>query len=132
MATTIQGWIQIKCPNLFADTNLNTWIEGAVLHIDPECYGDKYNLAVALRASHDYTISQNQQGSGSGSSGSITSKREGDQAVTFANNASNISGDDYLKLTNYGLELISIQRGTIARIRNTGDNRDVTVLCCIT
>lgn len=130
MSLTIDQNIEIKCSSLFSDANKAKWVTNAQLSIDITCYGTKYNLAVALRACHDYTLATIQQGSGSGASGSIISKREGDQSVAFSNNASNISGDDYLKLTNYGLELLSIQKGTISRIDRTGNTDDAVVICC--
>lgn len=128
MANTIDQNIEINCPNLFSDANKSRWVTNAQLSIDADCYGDKYTLAVALRACHDYTLAAIQKGIGSGSSGAISSKREGDQAVSFASNASQ-TGDAYLNMTSFGRELLSIQKGTISRISNTGNDADVTICC---
>lgn len=120
MAYTTEQYIQVKYPNLYSDSNLAVYIEAAQLTIKSDAYGTKYNYAVALKACHDYSVAQIQAGIGTGSSGNITSKREGDLAVSFANNAANMTGDDYLKLTNYGLELLSLQKGQLTRMAVTG------------
>jgi hypothetical protein len=127
MSATIDKYIEVKCNALFTDANKQTWVDAAMLSIDQDCYGDKYNLAVALRACHDFTMSTLQQGAGSGGSGNLTSKREGDQAITFANNT-NMDDDLYLQGTSYGRELLSIQKGTIGRISNTGCAD--AIICC--
>jgi hypothetical protein len=131
MSNTVDQNIQIKCPDLYSDANKQLWINNAILSTDADCYGDKYTLAVALRACHDYTMSTLAQGAGSGSAGPVISKREGDLSITFANNSSNYSsGDDYLSQTPYGRELLSIQKGTLPRISSTGNTAEVSI-CCI-
>lgn len=128
MSYSITQWISIRCPDLASDSNLTQWIDGAKLHYDQSCYGTKYNLIVALRACHDYTVSQTQQNIGSsGGSGTVISKREGDQSITFGNNSSssNAIGDDYLKLTNYGIEILAIKRGTILGLGVTDSNTTI-------
>jgi hypothetical protein len=120
MSYTTEQYIQTKCPNLYSDSNLAVYIDVAKLTIKSESFGTKYNYAVALKACHDYSIAQMQQGIGAGTSGTISSKREGDLAVTFGNNLSNITGDDYLKLTNYGIELLALQKGQLTRFDVVG------------
>jgi hypothetical protein len=120
MSYTTEQYIQVKCPNLYSDSNLSVYIDAAKLTIKSENYGTKYNYAVALKACHDYSIAQIQQGIGTGSSGTISSKKEGDLSVNFENNLSNITGDDYLKLTNYGIELLALQNGQLIRFDVVG------------
>lgn len=117
--SSIQQYIAVKCPDLYADANMNVYIESAQLTIDSEAYGTKYNYAVALRACHDYTITTQQNTVGGG--GQILSKKEKNLAVTYSNSSTSVkSGDEYLKLTNFGLELLSIQKGTLNRFGITG------------
>ncbi len=132
MSATVDQLIAIKCPLLSADANKATWVETAQLSIDADCYGNKYNLAVALRACHDYTVSKIEQGAGAGAAGGIVSKREGDQSISFANNIGIDSSDAYLSLTAYGKELISIRNGSVARMGYTGcvEGHETVTFCC--
>ena len=131
MTLSIDQNIQIKCIALYNDANKQLWIDNAELSLTESCYGDKYTLVVALRACHDYTMSPSNGGT-AGASGAITSKREGDQAVTFSNNSSKYStGDDYLSQTAYGRELLSIQKGTLPRLCVTGNRDETTNICCL-
>jgi len=132
MSYTIDQWIAIKCSDLDSDSDKQQWIDGAKLHINQDSYGSKYNICVALRACHDFTVKQQQQDRiSSGAAGPITSKREGDLSINFANNSSKSDIEAYLGLTTYGLELLSIQKGTLSRFGVTGDDNDTIIpICC--
>jgi len=121
MSYSILQWIEIKCPTLYTDSNVQQWIDGAKLLYDENCYDDVYNLVVALRACHDYTVTNNQNNLGG--TGQISSKREGDQAISFSNNM-DMNSDQYLQLTSYGKQIISIKRARILGISATGTNAD--------
>lgn len=62
-------------------------------------------MAVALRAAHMYCLDQDVSRSG-GAAGAVTSKREGDLAVTFSKDSQATSDSDAdLDQTNYGRRL---------------------------
>lgn len=131
MSLTISQIFDIKAPQFATDAQKNDYIELAELHYDQNCYNEKYNLVVALRAAHDMTIRDLQGGAGSGSSGDVTSKREGDQAISFSSTISNMdsNSDTYLGLTRYGLEILSIKRGTIIGMGVSGKDETLNDIC---
>lgn len=123
MSYSISVTLDKEAPQFASDTDKAYYIAQAQLLYDSDCYTDQYNLVVALQAAHDMTIRDLQQGAGSGSSGNVTSKREGDQAISFGSSgSSNTNSDNYLNLTRYGQKIIHIKRSTILGLRASGSN----------
>ena len=118
---SVEQYIQAVAPALMQDPSLNVFIEMAKERTDREFYGVKYNHAVALMAAHiAFLLGSGTLGAGSGnadggSTGSITSKREGDLSVSYGSGAVSASagnlGDAELSQTRWGLMLISLRKG---------------------
>ena len=118
---SIEQYIQAVAPALLQDPSLDVFIEMAKERTDRAFYGVKYNHAVALMAAHiAFLLGAGTLGAGSGnaeggSTGSITSKREGDLSVSYGAGAVSASagnlGDAELSQTRWGLMLISLRTG---------------------
>ena len=117
---TVEQYIQAVAPALMQDPSLDVFIEMAKERTDRGFYGVKYNHAVALMAAHiAFRLGAGTLGAGSGSSeggstGSVTSKREGDLSVSFGTGAASAVvgiGDADLAQTRWGLMLISLRKG---------------------
>jgi hypothetical protein len=74
------------------------------------------NYAIALVMMHWLTL-QSQSGTGNAQSGVITSKREGDLAISYAHNTSNNS-NGYWGQTSYGQEYLQLKRSCFMTVRN--------------
>lgn len=118
---SIEQYIQAVAPALLQDPSLDVFIEMAKERTDREFYGVKYNHAVALMAAHiAFLLGAGTLGAGSGnaeggSTGSITSKREGDLSVSYGAGAVSASagnlGDAELAQTRFGLMLLALRKG---------------------
>lgn len=117
---TIQQYIQAVAPALMQDPSLAVYIEMAEERTQRQFYGPKYNQAVALMAAHiAFRLGAGTMGAGSGSSeggstGSISSKREGDLAVSYGSGAvTSVAGlgDTDLSQSRWGLMLIALRKG---------------------
>lgn len=109
-------------PQFDTDPKRQDHLDLASLRTNSRCFGNKYNLAIALRAAHTLTLLQNaQSGLSAGGSGSIKSKKEGDLSVTFGGSSdTGVKGD--LGQTSYGVELQSLIDSCIISTRLTGVN----------
>lgn len=118
---SIDQYLSAVAPALATDENKAVYIEMAKERTDRAFYGVKYNHAVALMAAHiAFLLGAGTLGAGSGnaeggSTGSITSKREGDLSVSYGAGAVSASsgnlGDAELSQTRWGLMLISLRKG---------------------
>ena len=118
---SIEQYIQAVAPALLQDPSLDVFIEMAKERTDRGFYGVKYNHAVALMAAHiAFLLGAGTLGAGSGnaeggSTGSITSKREGDLSVSYGAGAVSASagnlGDAELSQTRWGLMLLALRKG---------------------
>jgi hypothetical protein len=117
---TIQQYIQAVAPALMQDPSLAVYIEMAEERTQRQFYGPKYNQAVALMAAHiGFMLGAGTMGAGSGSqeggsTGSITSKREGDLAISFGSGATTSTaaiGDTDLAQSRWGLMLLALRKG---------------------
>ena len=98
------------------DPDANNFIDLATLRTSQSKFGNKYNLAVALRAAHMITLRDRTGGDG----GTITSKSEGSLSVSYSAPA-RASGDTDLMLTHFGQQLKGLIRGTIVSPTVTGE-----------
>ncbi len=107
-------------PQFDSDPNRNSHLQLAVKRTNSVCFGENYNYAIALRAAHTLTVTQTAQASG-GAGGSITSKREGDLAITFSTPSSSSGGScDDLCSTSYGRELKGLIAGNLPAVSVCG------------
>lgn len=94
----------------FADVPDKT-VEGKMLlasvYIDKECYGDAYNLAVAMMTAHLMALPGGVNGGYSTSAGKITSMKEGDLSLSYGALSSDTS---WLGQSTYGQMLDQLQR----------------------
>lgn len=120
---TIDQYLAAIAPALAADENKSVYIEMATERTNFQFYGEKSNQAVALMAAHLaflFTSAAGSLGAGSGSAeggttGTITSKREGDLAVTYGSGAASSAiknaSDADLAQTRFGLQLLALRKG---------------------
>ena len=120
---TIDQYLAAIAPSIATDASKDVYIEMATERTNRCFYGDKYNQAVALRAAHIaflLTANAGSMGAGSGSAeggsvGTITSKREGDLAVSYGTSAIGSSAgsvtDAELAQTRFGLMLLALRKG---------------------
>lgn len=120
---TIEQYLKAVAPAFAADESASVYIEMAVERTNREFYGEKYNQAVALLAAHIaflLTGTAGSMGAGSGSSeggstGTMTSKREGDLSVTYGTSGVAASAgsvtDAELSQTRWGLMLLALRKG---------------------
>lgn len=115
MALSTLDILQVICPSLYANANRDVWISIAAEETSVDYYGVFYNKAVALRAAHLFTVnSVNTDTEG----GQVTSKREGDLAVSYATR--NDVGSSDLSLTKYGVQLLALRRSANLPIMSLG------------
>lgn len=112
-------------PDYAADPDKATYLELAALQVSRCTFGTSYNLALALQAAHDITVSKSGSFSG-GAGGGIVSKSEGDLSVSYRSPSGRGSAD-YLSLTPYGLRLMNLAKGKTLAMGVTGS--DATLFC---
>lgn len=96
--------LSIIAPQFDSEATRQGHIDLAEASTNSTYFGAQRSWAVALRAAHSLTISTDT--ARNGASGPVTSKKEGDLAVSFG--ASKSSGSGYLQLTAYGQELAAL------------------------
>jgi hypothetical protein len=101
--------------------NRNEFIALAELRVNRCWFGEKADLAVAYMAAHLITLDGENSIRSNGEAGSITSKREGDLAISFSSTSVAGDGED-LNLTHYGVQYQSLASGSGLAIGVTGGN----------
>jgi hypothetical protein len=96
-AKSIMDILTIDDPTFatISDVDKNTIISIAQLQVDETIFEDKYDYAVALLSAHILSMSR---GFRDGSSGAVSSKKEGELSVNFGTNG----GGSLLISTSYG------------------------------
>lgn len=102
MSVSILENIRTKCPGLYNDADRAIYISNAELLCSLDFFGAKYNLAVALRACHDYTLVDRANATG-GVGGNITSIKEDALQVSYA--AATGGNTNELDQTTFGTQL---------------------------
>jgi hypothetical protein len=97
---------------------VNVFINIAKERTSSEIFNDNYNLAIALRVAHILTLRENATSGHGGSTGSIKSKKEGDQSISFSESGSGVNSD--LESTSYGIQLMGLIDGSVAPISVAG------------
>ena len=118
---SIEQYIQAVAPALLQDPSLDVFIEMAKERTDRAFYGVKYNHAVALMAAHiAFLLGSGTLGAGSGnaeggSTGSISSKREGELSVSYSSPAATLAMkgvvESELAQSRWGLMLLALRKG---------------------
>lgn len=120
---SVTEYLQAVAPTVAEDQSVNVYIQMAEERTNRAFYGPKANQAVALLTAHLaflFTATPNSHGAGSGSleggsTGAITSKREGDLSVSYGSGvvssaAASVS-DAELAQTRFGLMLLALRKG---------------------
>lgn len=118
MALTIEQILDAIAPKFASDANKQDHISLARLRTSTTCFGNKYNYAVALRAAHTLTLTSNTN-IGTGSSGSISSIREGDVSISYGSRGTSTGSD--LDNTSFGQELQQLIKSNIVGVSITGN-----------
>lgn len=107
--SSINDWLEAIAPQLINDPKLDKHIQIAKNLTSSACFGDNYNYAVALRASHTLTVANRLDGN---LAGNYTAVREGDIAINLGGNSG--KQGNYLSSTSYGQELQGLINSCIA------------------
>ena len=120
---SVTEYLQAVAPTVAADPSVSVYIEMAKERTNSEFYGRKTNQAIAFLAAHIaflFTATPNSHAAGSGSleggsTGSITSKREGDLSISYGSGAVSSAAigvsDADLAQTRFGLMLLALRKG---------------------
>lgn len=104
--------LAVICPRLFDTADYQVYIDLAVSQTAQEHFGLQYDLAVALRAAHMWTINTKRNGQ----SGVVTYRMEGRLAESYG--GIGVIRNE-LELTNYGLQLLQLMNTVKAPISTT-------------
>jgi hypothetical protein len=109
MSYTPDQIIAVICPGLASDPGLQMYIDMAADVTDQGFYGVTWSKAVALRASHEWTLDHTRS---QGESGAVSQKSEGQLSLSYA------VGDDQddLSQTQYGRRLLALRHSQIAGV----------------
>ena len=127
---TAKGIVLLRRPQTPDDARLTDFIALAELETAKSAFGDKYKVAVALRALHWLTMEEIHGGDLDGSStsgtavaGSIKSEKEGDLQRQYGGSPAIAQRYPDLSATQYGSELMELMKACImkARTRMTAD-----------
>lgn len=116
---TATEYIAAIAPALSSDPGLPVFLEMARERTSIKFYGPKYEQAVALLAAHTWFLVGSSSPSGgaaeAGSTGAVSSKREGDLQVSYTTPAATLAMkggvDAELSQTRYGLQLLALRKG---------------------
>ena len=102
-------------PGIKDDVDIATYIELARLQTSSNYYGTKYELAVALRAAHNITLSKPEvYGISSMKPGARAGRKQGEMSESFYDNAPQLAGGGtsagikLLVTTAYGQQLLQL------------------------
>ena len=122
MALTIDQIIAARAPQFSADPRKAAFEELAKLQTSTN-FGDRYNLAVALRMCHWWALEQIAGGSSTNSGltmgGTVKSETEGGLSRSYGNAGSGSTGttNEDLSRTAFGVELLALIRSSFLKPR---------------
>ena len=118
---SVEDHLRAIAPQCLTDGSYQVFIEMAEERTNRCFYGAKANQAVALMAAHIwYMLGSGNGGAGSGnleggSTGSLSSKREGDLSVSYSSPSATLAmkttTDAELAQTRWGLMLLNLRKG---------------------
>lgn len=112
-------------PDLAKNLRVDVWLELADVQVNSDVFGAAYPHALALMAQH---IGCLENRGADGNSGAVTSVREGDLSVSYAQAS---GGDSYWNSTSYGQQYQALLRQYSRRPGITGGFMGVTGGHCI-
>ena len=117
------GVLSVIAPQFDSRTNRSEYISLATLQVNESIFGSKYDLAIAYMAAHMMSVNT-ETGAGTGTgTGFITSKKEGDLAVSYAKPESGSGGGDAsLSQSSYGQQFIDLRNSCTLILGVTGLN----------
>lgn len=95
------------------DSRIQFWLDDAQLEVGESAWDDLYEKGVMLLSAHFLSIDQINQDddeSGGGVTGNVTSRSVGDVSVSFAKSSSDSSSDDWYLQTSYGTEYLRLKK----------------------
>jgi hypothetical protein len=101
----VDDYIATLCPKLWVDAGKDIYVDIATSVTSSTVFGDAYNYIVALRASHEYTLSQKDPSA----TGLVTGQSEGRTSISYWN-ATTKGSDSTLGLTTYGVRIKSYMK----------------------
>lgn len=107
-------------PTYAANPSVGVFLEMAEQRISTCTFGNKRPQAVAFMTAHLMAMTTDPVRAG-GAGGTITSKREGDLAVSYGAANSKYNDDAELSQTSYGQMLLGLIRGSVAFVGVSGD-----------
>ena len=118
---SVSSTLSILAPSYDSIASRDEYIALATLRVNRTLFGTKADWATALMAAHIITLSTGTVFSGGGS-GVVSSKREGDLAITYAVNVSGMGTSNDLNLTWYGKQFLALGKTNTPFIGVTGGN----------
>jgi len=120
---TPEETIALKCPSSAGDLRIPDFILAAEFYISSKTFGVKTGYAQGLLICHWFVLEAraggNESTSGSGGTGSVVEKKEGDLQLKFADSSSMFSaGNQYLAGSTHGQELLMLFNACIILPRN--------------
>lgn len=107
-------------PAYAANPSVGVFLDMAEQRTSACTFGQKRAQAVAFLAAHMMALTTDPARAG-GSGGAITSKKEGDLAVSYGAANSKSNDDAELSQTSYGQMLLGLVRGSVAFVGVSGD-----------
>lgn len=117
--STASQYFDLYCSQYKDDPNKDLFIESARCRISECFYRKNYELAVALLACHEITLTKTRP---LGEGGYNSTKSEGDLSMSFGNSLITTKDNPHLGQTRHGLMLISL-RNAKPTMRTTGQGR---------
>jgi len=121
---SVDNIIKLKAPNLHTNPDKATYIALAKQQTSACFYGTSYNLAVALRACHSWTLDSRNPNE----TGSLSGRRMGPVSVSFSAGSNEGSGD--LSMTTYGRQLSALKKSSGPGISVLGAPGDTIAGAC--
>lgn len=112
---TAEEILQVICPQFLTTSGYNVYLEMAEIETSSAWYGSAYEMALALRAAHMWTLNTQRRGQ----SGVVTYLMEGRLAKSFG--GIGVVRHE-LELTNYGLQLQNLMKSRGPAITTTAQD----------
>jgi hypothetical protein len=113
----VTDYITAKLSALASSASLSLYIADATNRTDQAFYGANYNLAIALRAMHEFVLDQRNLGAG----GPIMGMREGGASISYAPGKGHQNDVD-LDQTSFGKRLRGLRRASGPAVSVLGFN----------
>ena len=112
--------LALYAPTLAADPHALLWVADARSVLRPCAWGKFYEQAVALLAAHNMSRANAAAAGGADAAGAVTSKREGELAITYGTAGSGSDAGTDWSTSPFGLRLLALQKMAIGAVGVTG------------